>query len=208
MFVGQRSINFSSSMIVKGKDRKGSRKKQASTTPLPPESHEQMRCDRCARDFQTPVHRAGWGPKNESAGPLRVQTGLKKLTGPTSCLGLLGGQGGSKRAIADGTRLRHSIITTQNHPPQNHHTTRKENDVPAKHRPTASSVLTTAQNPAEPNQPLDTAHLTTWKPPQCATPPRESASPDPSHAKRGGRGAHCYKLDIIRRRVTVTPSRC
>lgn len=42
-------------MIVKGKDRKGSKKKQASTTPSPPESHEQMRCDRCARDFQSIV---------------------------------------------------------------------------------------------------------------------------------------------------------
>lgn len=100
-----------------------------------------------------PVHRAGWGPKNESAGPLRVQTGLKKMTGPTSCLGLLGGRGGKQTGDCRwDERLRHGIITTQNHPPQNHHTTRKENDVPAKHRPTASSVVTAAQNPAEPNR--------------------------------------------------------
>lgn len=64
-----------------------------------------------------------------------------------------GGQGGKQTGDCRwDERLRHGIITTQNHPPQNHHTTRKENDVPAKHRPTASSVVTAAQNPAEPNR--------------------------------------------------------
>lgn len=130
-----------------------------------------------------PVHRAGWGPKNESAGPLRVQTGLKKMIGPAQVLALFGVEG--KKQTGDcrweSTLRLESDTSRQNLPPLNrHHEKRKRrpNKTPPRgiFRPHHGREPTT-------NQPLDTAHLHKVEAPPVCHVPCESASPDPSHAK-------------------------